>query len=96
MRMRAHWFRRLVVIGSRAEIELRSYRSRMAPKAVLHTLAAWEVRFDLAIYYFPTAEAAALQVESWTWWAAREILRNANNLVKGCQEAVPAQSHATH
>ena len=67
MRMRAHWFRRLVVIGSRAEIELRRYRSRMPPKAVLHTLAAWEVRFDLAIYYFPTAEAAALQVESWTW-----------------------------
>jgi hypothetical protein len=59
MRMRAHWFRRLVVIGSRAEIELRRYRSRMAPKAVLHTLAAWEVRFDLAIYYFPTAEAGA-------------------------------------
>ena len=47
------------MIGSRAEIELQRYRSRMAPKAVLHTLAAWEVRFDLAIYYFPTAEAAS-------------------------------------
>jgi hypothetical protein len=68
----------------------------MAPKAVLHTLAAFEVRYDLSIHYFPDAESAELQVESWLWWASREIIRNANNLVKGCQEAVPVQSPATH
>jgi hypothetical protein len=75
------------VIGSRAEIELQRYRSRMAPKAVLHTLAAWEVRHDCPICYFPDRESAALQIESWLWWTSREIIRNANNLVKGCQEA---------
>lgn len=80
MRMRAYPFRRLVVVGNRAEIELQRYRSRMAPKAVLHTLSAFEVRYDLPIVYFPDAAAAALQVESWLWWVAREILKNANAL----------------
>jgi DNA excision repair protein ERCC-4 len=83
MRMKAYPFRRLVIVGSRAEIEMQRYRSKMSPKAVLHTLSAFEVRYDLPICWFPDAPAAALQVESWLWWLAREIIRNANRLLKG-------------
>lgn len=76
-------FRRLVIVGNRAEIELQRYRSEMSPKAILHTLSAFEVRYDLPICYFPDAEAAALQVESWLWWVAREIVKSANALFQG-------------
>jgi DNA excision repair protein ERCC-4 len=86
MRMKAYPFRRLVIIGSRAEILAQRYRSRMAPKAVLHTLSAFEVRYDLPICYFPTPEAAALQVESWLWWISREIVNNANALRRAAEE----------
>jgi DNA excision repair protein ERCC-4 len=73
MRMKAYPFRRLIIVGSRGEIEMGRYRSKMAPKAVLHTLSAFEVRYDLPICYFSDAPSAALQVESWCWWVAREI-----------------------
>jgi DNA excision repair protein ERCC-4 len=88
MRMKAYPFRRLIVIGSRGEIEMQRYRSRMAPRAVLATLSAFEVRYDLPICYFPTPEAAALQVESWLWWIAREIDRNATRLRRTMAEQV--------
>jgi DNA excision repair protein ERCC-4 len=83
LRMKAYPFRRLIIVGSRGEIEIGRYRSKMSPKAVLHTLSAFEVRYDLPICHFPDAEAAALQVESWLWWVAREILKNANANFQG-------------
>jgi DNA excision repair protein ERCC-4 len=92
MRMRSHAFRRLILVGfSRADIELGRFRSRMAPRAVLATLSAFEIRYDVAVYYFPTPEAAALQVESWLWWIAREIDKNANNLRRS-QDQVELQT----
>jgi DNA excision repair protein ERCC-4 len=86
MRMKAYSFRRLVIIGNRAEIELQRYRSRMAPKAILNSLSAFEVRYDLPICYFPDAPAAATQVETWLWWVSREITRAANNLLRGSSD----------
>jgi hypothetical protein len=44
----------------------------MNPKSVLNSLAAFEVRYDLPVDYFPDPEAAALQVESWLCWTARK------------------------
>jgi DNA excision repair protein ERCC-4 len=52
-RMRGYPFRRLVIVGSRADIEAGRYRSQMKPRAVLASLSAFEVRYDLPIYYFP-------------------------------------------
>jgi ERCC4-type nuclease len=49
LRMRGYPFRRLVVVGLRSEIEQGHYRSRMTPKAVLHSLASFEVRYNLPI-----------------------------------------------
>ncbi len=93
MRMKAYPFRRLCIFpGSRAEIERHAYRSEMSPRAVLHTLAAFEVRYDCPVCWFQTPEAAALQIESWFWWAARQIVEDANDLLRGCQEALPAHT----
>jgi DNA excision repair protein ERCC-4 len=86
MRMKSYPFRRLIIISSRGEIELQRYRSRISPKAVLNTLSAFEVRYDLPTCYFPTPEAAALQVESWIWWIARQIVKDANALLKASTE----------
>lgn len=88
-RLKAYPFRRLVVIGSRGEIELGRFRSRTEPKAILNTLSAWEVRYDLQICYFATPEAMALQVESWLFWTARELVKNANALLKTAQTDQP-------
>jgi DNA excision repair protein ERCC-4 len=85
MRAKAYPFRRLVIIGSRGLIETQRYRSRISPRAVLASLSAFEVRYDVPVCYFPTPEAAALQVESWLWWISREITRNAKNLLKSCE-----------
>ncbi len=82
-RMRGYPFRRLVIVGARADIEAGRYRSQIKPRAVLASLSAFEVRYDLPLCYFPDPEAAALQVESWCYWIAREIRHRADNLLKG-------------
>jgi DNA excision repair protein ERCC-4 len=84
IRMRGYPFRRLVVVGARADIEAGRYRSQIKPRAVLASLSAFEVRYDLPIYYFPDPAAAALQVESWCYWIAREIRERADSLRKVC------------
>src|SRR5882724_9109751 len=85
MRMKGYPFRRLVILGSKSEIEQHSYRSKMSPKAILHSLAAFEVRYDCPVCWFQSAEAAALQVESWFWWISRQIVEDANDLLRGCR-----------
>jgi DNA excision repair protein ERCC-4 len=92
MRMKAYPFRRLIIIGSRGEIEMQRYRSRISPRSVLATLSAFEVRYNLPICYFPTPEAAALQVESWLWWIAREIVLAANNLLRAANNPEEASN----
>src|SRR5260370_23260028 len=62
-RLRGFRFKRLLIIGSRGLIETQRYRSRSSPAAVLATLAAFEVRWDIPIIFIETPEAAALQIE---------------------------------
>jgi ERCC4-type nuclease len=83
-RLRGYRFKRLLVIGSREDIEVGHYHSRVAPKAVLATLAAFEVRYDLPVVFAETPESAALQVERWVFWFARELVESANDLLRGC------------
>ncbi|MEE4210807.1 MAG: ERCC4 domain-containing protein [Parvularcula sp.] len=80
-RLRGFAFRRLLVIGTRKEIETGQYRSAIKPRSVLATLAAIEARFDVPVVFQPDPEAAAWQVEEWVWWYAREIVISANNLL---------------
>ena len=82
-RLRGFRFRRLLIVGTRADIEAGDYRSAITPAAVLGTLAAFEVRYDCPVVFEPTPEAAARRVECWAWYAAREHVRNANGLLRG-------------
>lgn len=90
-RLRGFRFARLLVVGRREDIEAGGYRSRIAPTAVLRSLAAWEARFNVPVVYQPDPEAAARQVESWAFWFAREVVQGANDLLRGNRTAPPAQ-----
>lgn len=80
-RLRGFAFRRLLIVGTREEIETGQYRSAIKPRSVLATLAAIEARFDVPVVFQPDPEAAAWQVEEWVWWYAREIVLSANELL---------------
>lgn len=75
-RLRGYRFKRLLIVGTRADIEAHRYRSNASPKAVLASLSAFEVRYDLPVVWCPTPQDGAAALEGWAWWFAREI-RNA-------------------
>ncbi len=77
VRLRGLRFKRLLIVGNRLDVESHRYQSKATPKAILHTLAAFEVRYDLPLVWTPSPEAGAALVESWAWWFAREILKTA-------------------
>ncbi|MDP3073591.1 MAG: ERCC4 domain-containing protein [Opitutaceae bacterium] len=86
-RLRGFRFKRLLVVGTRREIEAGHFRSNVSPRAVLATLAAIEARFDVPVVFAATPAEAAELVESWAWWMAREITVAANNLLRGSRFA---------
>ncbi len=99
VRLRGLRFKRIIIIGSRALIELQRYRSRISPAAVLGTLTAFEVRFDLPIVYCDTPEAAALQTERWVFYFCREYVKRVNELLRGSrslQEAITETKQQTN
>lgn len=85
-RLRGCRFARLLIVGTREEIERGEYRSRITPAAVLHSLAAWEVRYEVPVVFCPTPEAAGEQVEVWAYWHARERVVAANELLRANRE----------
>ncbi|MCP4676779.1 MAG: hypothetical protein GY854_14945 [Deltaproteobacteria bacterium] len=86
-RLSSYRFARLLVVGSRESIERGEYRSRIPPKSVLHSLAAWEARHNVPTVFIPTPEEASLQIETWAYWFAREIVQAANDLLRGHKKA---------
>jgi DNA excision repair protein ERCC-4 len=91
-RLRGFHFKRLLIIGSRGEIELQRYYSRIAPKAVLATLSAFEVRYDCPVVFAPTAVEAASQVERWFYYFAREITEIVKKITSERAELVKAHT----
>jgi ERCC4-type nuclease len=87
-RLRGFRFKRLLVVGSEAEILSGEYHSKIAPKAVLATLQAFEVRYDCPVVYASTATEAARRIEFWAYWFCREVVQEANALLRGanCEE----------
>jgi hypothetical protein len=77
-------FKRLLVVGTREDIAAGHYHSKIAPKAVLATLGAFEVRY-LPIVFADTPEAGAREVERWAWWYSREVVESANDLLRGSE-----------
>lgn len=87
-RLRGFRFKRLLVVGTREEIESGAYRSNITPKAVLATLAALEARFDVAVVFSPTPAEAARLVEGWAYWVAREVVVAANDLLRANAQGI--------
>jgi DNA excision repair protein ERCC-4 len=85
-RLRGFRFARLLIVGDRSEVELHQYRSRVAPKAVLSTLAAFEARY-IPVVWASNAESAARLIESWAHWFAREVVNTANALLRSSEKA---------
>jgi ERCC4-type nuclease len=84
-RLRGYRFKRLLIVGSREEIEAGAYRSRITPAAVLATITTIEARFDVPAVFAATPGDAARMVEGWAWYFAREIVESANDLLRGTE-----------
>jgi ERCC4-type nuclease len=83
-RLRGYRFKRLLIVGTREDIAAGRYHSRIAPKSVLATLGAFEVRYSIPLVFCLSSQEAAVSIERWVWWFAREVVENANNLLRGC------------
>lgn len=94
-RLRGFRFKRLVVVGCRAEVEQHRYRGNVSPKAILASLSAWEIRFDVPVVWAGTPEEAGQLVESWIWWTAREIVKESAALMVSRHEDAEAPTAAT-
>jgi ERCC4-type nuclease len=87
-RLRGYRFARLLIIGTEAEIESGRYRSHISPKAVLHTVRAFEARY-IPVVWEPTPERAAARIEQWAYWFARELIKSCAALIEA-----PVVAHA--
>lgn len=76
-RMRGHEFRRLLIIGTRADIEEGRYVSKALPKAVMASVDAFEVRYQLPVVWISCETEAATTVERWAWYFVREMGKRA-------------------
>jgi DNA excision repair protein ERCC-4 len=79
-RLRGYRFKRLLVVGSEAEILAGQYHSNIKPTAVLATVCAFEVRYDLPVVFVSTAQTGARLVERWAFYYAREMVGVLNDL----------------
>jgi DNA excision repair protein ERCC-4 len=82
-RLRGFRFKRLLVVGTEGEILKGDYRSNIKPAAVLGTLRAFEVRYDVPVVFCESVENAANRIESWVFWYAREVVETVNDLRRG-------------
>ena len=82
-RLRGFRFKRLLIVGSEEEIWRCKYHSSIAPKAVMATLSAFEVRYDLPVVFSENPPAAGRLVERWAFWFAREMIETVNALWRG-------------
>ena len=79
-RLRGFRFKRLLIVGTEAEIQKGDYRSNIKPQAVTGTLRAFEVRYDVPVVFCDTADSAANRIESWAYWFSREMVETVNQL----------------
>jgi ERCC4-type nuclease len=76
-RMRAHPFRRLLIVGSENEIQRGSSRYHgINPESIMHSLHAVEAR-GVPVVFCSSPQAAALKIESWAFWRCREAFKMA-------------------
>jgi ERCC4-type nuclease len=81
-RLRGFRFKRFLIVGTEEQILRGNFQSNIKPKAVLATLSAFEVRYDVPVVFCEKPEAAPRQIERWSFWFAREVVKDANALPK--------------
>ena len=81
VRLRGYSFRRLLIVGTLADIEEHHYQSRTEPKAVIASVTAFEIRYQLPVAWCPTPTAAAVQIERWAIYFLRERLNQAQAIL---------------
>ncbi len=81
IRLRGYRFRRLLIVGSREDILARRYHSKLDPAAMLSSLAAWEIRYDIPVVHVATPEAGGALVAAWVRSFAREVAIVAGNVL---------------
>jgi ERCC4-type nuclease len=84
-RLRGFQFKRLLVVGREEDILAGNYYSKANPKAVLHSLYAFESRYSVPVIWTPSPDSAALLVERWAYWFSREVLKRADSLRKALE-----------
>jgi DNA excision repair protein ERCC-4 len=82
-RLRGFRLKRLLIVGTEAQIQEGQYCSNIKPQAVMATLGAFEARYDLPVVFKPNPELAAAQVERWAYWFTREMVEVVNDLWRG-------------
>lgn len=80
-RLRGYRFKRLLIVGSEADVLAGNYRSRANPRSILGSVHAFEVRYDVPVLWIADPEAAALQVERWAYYFASEWVKTARRFL---------------
>lgn len=83
-RLRPYRFKRLLIIGATCERDIleHQYRSAINPRCVLGSLFAWQARFDIPYVLTPSPAYAARLIESWAMYWCREVVQDANGLLR--------------
>ncbi len=81
-RLRGYRFKRLLIVGKQEDVLEHRYRSKALPKSVIHTLQAFEVRYDVPVIWADDATVAAECVERWAYWFSRETVNAGEKIAK--------------
>jgi len=79
-RLRGFRFKRLLIVGTEDDIRQGDYHSSANPKAVLGTIAAFEIRYEVPVVFSPTPADAGRLIERWAIYFSREVVLNATHL----------------
>ena len=84
-RLRGYDFARLLIVGHPDELPFYLARRKTTSKAILGSLAAFEVRYRLPVVWEPSEKRAAVQIEKWAWYFYRsmETLQDPANAPRG-------------
>ena len=80
-RMKAYPFRRLLIEGTRSDIESHRYRSRATPQSILGSLATIEIRYNLPVVFADTRRRAAELIEGWAKYYYTEQVKHARSIL---------------
>jgi ERCC4-type nuclease len=79
-RLRGFRFKRVLIVGNESQIINRQYRGNANPKSILHSLYAFECRYDIPFIWGGGEGRCSQLVERWAFWFAREVSKSAERL----------------